>query len=311
MTSPHPHTMRLSITYLYTIFKYGYPPSLEGDFAALADIHKMGFHFLEMEGLGPEHTQRVWAGRHDLKRRLEDHDIHVHNFCGVDADLVSLDDAKRRAAYDRFKLTAELGAFLGAETLHLASYAPPVQYLSDAPYQLGQAYRFGDQFRVRIPDDFDWRRVWDVLVESCQFCAQVAASVGRTIIMEPRVGEIICSVDSMIRLIHDVNHPNFKANFDAGHFSAQRENIPLALEKLRGMYANIHLSDNDPATTAHLPIGQGSIDWKEFFRVLKRQAYTGYLGLDLGSDGDLAANLQQSADRLIAMARETDIVIER
>ena len=41
--------------------------------------------------------------------------------------------------------------------------------------------------------------------------------------MEPRVGEVICSVDSMIRLLDDVNSDYFKANFDTGHFSAQRE----------------------------------------------------------------------------------------
>jgi sugar phosphate isomerase/epimerase len=95
--------------------------------------------------------------------------------------------------------------------------------------------------------------------------------------------ETICSVDSMIRLINDVSMDNFKANFDTGHFSAQRENVPLALAKLRGMYANLHVSDNDPASTDHLASGDGVIDWSEFFRLLKVQGYDGYLALDLGN----------------------------
>jgi sugar phosphate isomerase/epimerase len=66
-------------------------------------------------------------------------------------------------------------------------------------------------------------------VESCQNCAAVAAQCGKTVIMEPRVDEVICSLDSLLRLMEHGQRENFKANFDTGHFSAQREAIPLAL----------------------------------------------------------------------------------
>src|SRR4051812_7273428 len=68
-------SMKLSITYLYTIFTYGYPPSVEDDFKAIADIQKMGFHYLEMEALGDAHGQGVWERRVDLKKCLDDHDV--------------------------------------------------------------------------------------------------------------------------------------------------------------------------------------------------------------------------------------------
>jgi sugar phosphate isomerase/epimerase len=303
--------MKLSITYLYTIFRYGYPPQISDDFKALGDIEKMGFHYVEMEGLGAEHTEGVYQHRGELKKALGDHGIHVHNFCGVDADLVALDEGKRRGAYERFRRTAELGAFLGAETLHLASYAPPVQYVSGQPYALGQGYKFPEIARVRIPEGFDWDRVWGVLVESCRHCASVAGSLGKTIIMEPRVGEIICSVDSMLRLIDEVGMANFKANFDTGHFAAQRENVALALMKLEGQYANVHVSDNDGKDTNHLPIGRGTIDWEEFLRVLKMQGYDGYLGLDLGHSATLVEDLNRSAEFLAGEAGKQDISMER
>jgi sugar phosphate isomerase/epimerase len=288
--------MKIGMTYLFTIFKYGYPPKVEDDFKALADIERLGFHYLEMEGLGPEHTAEVWARRHEFKRALGDHGIHVHNFCGVDPDLVNLETTKRHQAYDRFRRTAELGAFFEAETLHLASYCPPVEYLGQSPYQLGQDYSFSNTFRVRIPDAFSWQQVWSVLVESCRLTAEIAKECGRTVIMEPRVGETICSVDSLIRLIDQVGMDNFKANFDTGHFSAQRENAALALLKLEGKYGNIHLSDNDPINTDHLPLGEGTIDWHEFFRILKVQDYEGYLGLDLGWRSGIEHDLRKSLE---------------
>jgi sugar phosphate isomerase/epimerase len=302
--------MRVSITYLYTIFRYGYPPRIEDDFHALADIEKMGFHYLEMEGLGGQHTQQVMARKQDLRKALDDHGIHVHNFCAVDPDLVSLDESRRQAAYERFRQTAELGVYLGTETLHLASYAPPVEYPRGAPYQLDSPYSFGDTFKVRIPEGFRWPLVWAALVESCRFCADVAARYERMVIMEPRVGETICSVDSLLRLIEDVDRPNFVANFDCGHFSAQRENVPLALMKLEGRYANIHISDNDPRDTRHLAVGDGSIDWDEFFRILKLQGYNGYLGLDLGGTANLTDDLQRSLEQIQKSTQKHGLTLE-
>ncbi len=292
--------MKISVTYLYAILKYGYPHSVEDAFRSLAEIRKLGFRYVEMEGLGARNMRELYGKRAQLTTLLRECGLHVHNFCVVDPSLVSLSREKRRNALDLFRQGAELADSVGAETLHLASYAPPVRYLKDKPYQLSAkgGYRFSNQVRLRLPPHFDWDAVWSALVDSCQACADIAARLGRTVIMEPRVGEVICSVDSMLRLIADVGRPNFRANFDTGHFSAQRENVVLALAKLRGKFANIHLSDNDPAGTEHLPLGEGSIDWWEFFRVLKAMKYDGYLGLDLGDTRPLIPGYRKSV-RLI------------
>lgn len=125
--------------------------------------------------------------------------------------------------------------------------------------------------------------------------------------MEPRVGEAICSVDSLLRLIEHVRRPNFQANFDTAHFSAQRENVVLALAELRGRFANIHIADNDPATAGHRPIGDGVIDWMEFFRVLKRMNYQGHLGLDLGRSRHLVRDYRKSLERIQAITAELGI----
>ena len=128
--------------------------------------------------------------------------------------------------------------------------------------------------------------------------------------MEPRIGETICSVDSLLRLIEHVGRDNFKANFDTGHFCAQRENVVLALAKLQGHFANIHVSDNDPRNTNHLPIGKGVIDWPEFFRVLKLANYEGYLGLDLGMSKSLLRDYRRSVEYVRAVGSKLNIPIE-
>jgi sugar phosphate isomerase/epimerase len=305
--------MKISLTYLYAIFRYGYPPKIVDDFKVFSEVQKLGFHFIEMEGLGRPKLHSLYKSRKRLLKALNDAGLHVHNFCVVDPDLVSLDAAKRNQAGDSFKLGAELGDFLGAETLHLASYAPPVRYLNAKPYQLRArgGYSFANHSPIiRIPKGFEWKRVWDTLVESCQKCADVAKQHRKTVIMEPRVGEVICSVDSLLRLIEQVGRSNFKANFDTAHFSAQRENVPLALTKLQGQFANIHIADNNPSNTEHLPLGDGTIDWKEFFRLLKAMKYKGYLGLDLGMSTPLVPGYHRSIKFIRSVASELKIHIE-
>ena len=304
--------MRISLTYLYVIFRYGYPHRVADVLRALPEIRKMGFRFIEIEGLGAAHLRAMYGQRSTVAAALEDSGLHVHNFCIVDPALVSPDRAKRGAALDRFRMGVELGEYFKCETLHLASYAPPVRYFGATPYQLGgkKKYQFADKTRVRIPLDFKWPVVWDALVTSCRECADLAARHGKTIIMEPRVGETICSVDSLLRLMEHVDRPNFLANFDTGHFSAQRENVVLALAKLAGKFANIHISDNDPKNTQHLPIGDGSIDWLEFFRVLKAMNYAGYLGLDLGMSRTIVRDYQKSVERIRTIASHLRLHVE-
>lgn len=302
--------MKLSVTYLVTILKYGYPPKPEDDIKSLEYLNRLGFHYLEMEGLGKEHAANLKKNLSTYKNALADNNIHVHNFCIVDPDMVSLDTQKRSAAYDHFREMADIGCELGAETLHLASFSPPVEYKGHAPYALdGGEYEYGSNAQIHIPEKFCWQEVWDALVDGTRHCAEHAGSLGKTVIMEPRVGETICSVDSMIRLLDDVGSEWLKANFDVGHFSAQRENVCLALMKLEGKYANIHIADNNPRDAEHIPLGTGTVDWDEFFQILARQGYNGYLGLDLGAktDKQLENWLISSRDYAAAVAKKTGI----
>jgi sugar phosphate isomerase/epimerase len=303
--------MRIGITYLYTIFRFGYPHSFEDALRSIPEIRKLGFRFLEMEGLGPRMLKSLHANQARLTAVLEENGVHVHNFCVVDPDLVATARERQERAFDRFRLGVEIAARLGSETLHLASYAPPVRFIEGKPYQLGKGgYRFPGSASIRIPRNFRWKSVWDALVRCCRFCADVAADHGKVVIMEPRVGEVICSVDSQLRLIEHVGRPNFKANFDTAHFCAQRENVVLALKKLEGRFANIHIADNVPINADHLPIGDGIIDWVEFFRVLKGMRYTGYLGLDLGMSRSLPRGYRTSLQRIREVATELKLDIE-
>ena len=303
--------MRISISYLYTISKYGYPHSVDDALKTFPEIQKLGFRFIEMEGLGRDNLEEVYKRRAEIRRALDDCGLHVHNFCVVDPEMTSLDVKSRETALARFRQGCEIAAAFDTETLHLASYSPPVEYLQEPPYQLsGNAYKFENVTRLRLPNGFNWAQVWEALVASARYCADVAAEYQRIVLMEPRIGEVVCSVDSLLRLIEHVDRPNLKANLDTGHFSAQRENVVLSVAKLQGHFANVHVSDNDPVNSKHVAIGDGQIDWEEFLLALHQTGYTGYLGLDLGASTNLVAEYKRSTERLHELGRALNIPME-
>ena len=293
--------MKIGCTYLYPIFRYGYPPSFEDDLKALEDYKAMGFTYLELEGMGTDHLKRVHKNRKVYKQRCDGLGLKVHNFCPVLRDLVSMGRDKRESAYEAFRYGVEVAAEYGVHTVHLASYTPDVTFSGPRPYA-GSKYAFDEDYRVRFDPAFDWEAQWDVLVESVGRCCDMVKEIGKKVIMEPRVGEIICSSDSLLRLIKDVGRDNFYANFDCAHFQAQKEILPITLMKLRGKFANIHIADNDGTSSAHLPLGRGNIDWEAFFEGLVLMRYDAYLGVDIGDTPNVVEDLKASARFILNMA---------
>jgi sugar phosphate isomerase/epimerase len=86
--------------------------------------------------------------------------------------------------------------------------------------------------------------------------------------------------------------------------------VVLAVAKLKGHFANVHVADNHPRDSQHLPIGDGCIDWREFLLTLHRAGYTGYLGLDLGLSEGLLDGYRRSTERLQELAEELGIPME-
>ena len=84
----------------------------------------------------------------------------------------------------------------------------------------------------------------------------------------------------------------------------------MALAKLKGHFANVHVSDNHPSNSEHIPVGEGCIDWREFLSTLHSMGYNGYLGLDLGLSAGLLDGYRRSLKYLQAIAGDLHIELE-
>jgi len=292
--------MNISCCWLYAISKYGYPPSLPDTHRALGDMAALGFTCVELEGVGEENLRAVHGERKALKQRCDDLGLRVVNFCPVLPELVHPEKARRVHALELFKIAVETATFFGCETIQTDSYTPPLEFVGDAPYR--EAINFGRRFQVKVDPAFRWNDLWGWLTDSIGACADEAGRADLKCCLEPRVGEIVSNTDALLRLMDAVDNDNFGAVLDTGHQHAQKEILPLSVEKLGGRVHYLHVSDNDGQTNQHLALGRGTVDWDGVFAALRKHGFSGYVAVDVGRVPDLDDQVRESKTFLEQLA---------
>jgi len=297
--------MKISCCWLFAISKYGYPPSLPNTHRALAEMAALGFTSVELEGVGEENLRAVSEARQELKARCDGLGLKVVNFCPVLPDLVHPEKARRIHALDLFKLGVETASFFGCEMVQTISSIPPLAFVGDAPYKDALAY--GQRYQVKVDPGFRWDALWGWLTDSMGACADEADRAGLRLCLEPRVGEIISNTDALLRLMEAVDSDNFGAVLDTGHLNAQKEILPLSVEKLGSRIYYVHASDNDGQTNQHLAPGRGTVDWDGVFAALKKHSFSGHVAVDVGNVPDVDAQYKESKVFLESLATRLDV----
>jgi sugar phosphate isomerase/epimerase len=277
--------MKIACGWLYALNQYGYPPTFEGTLKGIAQAAEWGFDAFEMEAIGEENLQMLWARRKELREHIDSLGLTLANFVPMLPDVVSFDADKQAHALELFELGVELAVTLSAELVMTDSYEVPLEYVGETPG--ADPIHYGKSYRVRISTEFDWDRVWENLVSVVRRCTETAADHGIRLAMEMRVGEAASNTDAFLRLYDAVGNSSLGAVFDTGHLNAQKEILPLSIEKLKGRISLIHASDNDGRTNKHLALGDGTIDWISIFQALQKHHFDGYVALDIGDCPDL------------------------
>lgn len=298
--------LRLSCCWLYAISQYGYPVPIAKIPEALERMAALGFHYVELEGASAKgNLEELAAARAEIVSRCDDLGLEVINFCPVIPELMSLDEDERAYGLQQFKIALELADYFDCATIQIDSYAPPLSFQGERPYQ--EMVDFGIQFQVAVDPDFDWGHQWAVLVETIEECATEAQRHDLPLCLEPRVGEMISNTDALLRLMDHVANDNFGAVLDTAHQHSQKEILPLSVEKLGERILYLHVADNDGRVNEHLALGEGTVDWRGVFQALQKHHFSGYVALDIGRVPDLDGAMRQSLDYLSQLLPELGI----
>lgn len=273
--------MKISCCFLYFISKYGYPPDIKSMLKCIGQISELGFRYLELEAIGSVHLKDVYENREVLKQACDQKQMKVVNFGAMLPDIMSLDEGKQKKALEAFHRAIELADYFGAQMIQVDSFTPPLKFIGTEPYKKSVVY--GEHYQIAVDPDFRWEDQWQVIVKNVSLCNEMAKDSGLKLVMEPRVGENISNTDAMLRLLDAVGDDNFGVIFDTGHLNAQKEILPLSVEKLGSKIFYVHVSDNDSLTNKHLALGEGTIDWQGVFTALKKHSFDGYVAVDIGN----------------------------
>jgi sugar phosphate isomerase/epimerase len=79
------------------------------------------------------------------------------------------------------------------------------------------------------------------------------------------------SPDPLKTLLEEINSPHFRFCFDTGHHHVfSTTPLPLWLETLGRFLVEVHLHDNQREMDDHLPVGEGSFNFDQFFGLLSK-----------------------------------------
>ena len=259
---------RISIgTWAYTIGPYkDKPVPFEEVVSKLRDLK---FDGLELGAFDPHpnpDNTPTKEGRQKVLHMVKDAGLE---FSGIAADLWSqkLINAQDNTEYLQcFRKCLKFTQDLGITTFRVDTVQPPTIFNDVDP----------DTARKRVVET--WKR-----------CAAEAADHGINLSWEFEPGFAFNKPSEIIRVIDEVNHPNFGAMFDTCHaymvsvVGARQPGKKETLEggvvelarKLSGKINHIQLIDSDGTlhhdeTSTHTPFGEGKIDFGPVFKQLDK-----------------------------------------
>ena len=201
-----------------------------------------------------------------LARKLRAHHLEVDSFCPENCfypiNIASANTATRQRSVQYYLKGIETASEIGA---------PHCQFLP------------GFALFDENPED-----VWKRGIESMAYLADVAASYGIDIAIEPSPAywAIIDSTKKGAQMLKEVNSPGLTGLIDTVCVQMMNETIEQAIEDY-GIenVKHVHFSDAaDPSHTnewSNCPLGEGMMDMERFLKAFDEAGYTGTFGLEL------------------------------
>ena len=196
----------------------------------------------------------------------------------VTAPSLYLGDEQIKAAAKKELKTfiAKFQGFFGTET--------PIQLETMSAWQVYEMRNDTVMDADKIPVGYKYNvyagYVIDVIKDFCQLCNDF----GVTPVIEPRVGHVISSPDSVALLESKLGALPFKVAFDVTHMEFQGINTCDAWQALKEHTIAVHMSDTDVSGSHHTAIGQGTVPWRTLLKYTGEHPEVKFIAIELFGD---------------------------
>lgn len=237
-------------------------------FDVLDAVHASGFRLLEICSF-PRHLD---YHNHDLMRQAAERmrvlglePVSFHAPFAERIDITALDDGVREGAVQELLRACEGAALLGCE--HVVLHPGPE--------------------REGRPPEAEFVQHMHHAAVSLNRVAGRCCELGIHLLLENMLPHLMFGhVRDMMYLLGEITVCDVGTCLDTGHAHLARE-LDFVIQKLSGHLKMVHVNDNCGDWDAHLPPGEGSIDWPRVIGELRRHEFHGVLVLELsGAPGD-------------------------
>ncbi|MGV3661449.1 MAG: sugar phosphate isomerase/epimerase family protein [Prosthecobacter sp.] len=265
-------------------------------FDVLEAIRESGFDEIEVCSF-PQHLE--FRDEHEVRRAaaaMRSFGMRAVSFHAPFADRIDItspDDGVREAAVQELLRACEAAACLGSG--HVVLHPGPER-------------------EGRPPDAEFVERMRHAAVSLNRIAAR-CCELGVSLLLENMLAHLMFGhVRDMMYLLGEIKTYDVGTCLDTGHAHLARE-MDVVIQKLSGHLKMVHVNDNFGDWDAHLPPGEGSIEWPRVMQELRRHGFRGGLVLELAGGKDepvatvldravrarnylrqLAARLQESGD---------------
>jgi len=283
---------RIVCAFLYSITKYGYPPKASKTLTFIDEMVELGFSAIELEGIREDHLLEVYEMRKSIAQKIKDENLSVPYFCAVLPGLASSHEKIRNEQLELFEKACEIAASFGSLGILDNAPLPPFQFPEDIP--IVRHYDEDVLNAAYLPRDLSWTHYWDQLVDTYRTACAIAKNYDLNYVMHPAVGVLSSTTDGFLHFHDAVKMDNLRFNLDTANQFVMKENLSLAMRRLKDHVDYIHVSDNGGLKVEHLAIGAGKIRWDVFFETLDVIGFQGHIGIDIGGSESAVEDLDSA-----------------
>jgi sugar phosphate isomerase/epimerase len=238
-------------------------------FDILAPVRDAGFHEIEVCS-SPRHLDyhNVDEVRRagERMRELGLQPVSFHAPFAERIDITSFNKPVRDAAVQELIRACEAAALLGC----------------------GQVVLHPGPEREGRPPEAEFIQHMHLAAESLNLVAARCCDLGIQLLLENMLAHLLFGhVRDMMYLLGEISTCNVGTCLDTGHAHLARE-MSLVIQKLSGHLKLVHINDNRGDWDAHLPPGEGTIDWPWVIQELRHNHFHGALVLELHGGGNEA-----------------------
>jgi sugar phosphate isomerase/epimerase len=238
-----------------------------------------GFEWIDISGSSPANFPETFnpVRMEKLRARLEEYGLGCGIHTASYVNTAEIFGTIRRGVVEHFKEFLDLARGIGARYLiihcgvYFRQFRPRVEEC--LVQTLKEAAAYAERWGVPL------------LIENMNRIPQTVAGKPWDLSFEqPEISYLGITVEDLAEIYSKVNSPLLGLALNVAHAHLLPGGFPPFLETFGEKLGNVQISDNNGITDEHLPIGEGTVNFIDLVRHLKKMDYQGTLSLSVAKD---------------------------